>query len=285
MNTRLQVEHPVTEAVTGLDLVRAQLLVASGDPLPWTQDAIAQRGHAIEARVYAEDPASEFLPQAGRVARYREPRGPGVRVDSGIAEGNEISVYYDPMIAKVVASAETRALAVARLRAALADFEIAGVRTNLSFLVKVLDQPAFREGRVDTAFLDREGAALAADTRSPEPRSAESPVRHLPASSATWDPWAPRLDTTPAIYVSTGPSRRRASTGVGRQALTAPMPATVMAVNVKPGDRVTKGDTVVVLEAMKMEMPVRVIEDGVVAAVCCAEGDLVPADAVLIEME
>jgi acetyl-CoA carboxylase biotin carboxylase subunit len=285
MNTRLQVEHPVTEAVTGLDLVRAQLLVASGDPLPWTQDAIAQRGHAIEARVYAEDPARDFLPQAGRVLRYREPRLPGVRVDSGIAEGGDIPVYYDPMIAKVIASAETRALAIARLRAALSDFQIAGLRTNLPFLIRILDHRAFREGRVDTAFFDREGAALAADARSAEPRPAESPAPQRPASAAMWDPWAPRADATTAIYASTGPSRRRASTGVGRQALTAPMPATVIAVNVKPGDRVTKGDTVVVLEAMKMEMPVRVTEDGVVAAVCCAEGDLVPADAVLLEMQ
>jgi 3-methylcrotonyl-CoA carboxylase alpha subunit len=283
MNTRLQVEHPVTEAVTGLDLVRAQLLVASGEPLPWTQDAIAQRGHAIEARIYAEDPARDFLPQAGRVLRYREPRLPGVRVDSGIAEGGVIPVYYDPMIAKVIATAETRALAIARLRAALNEFHISGLRTNLSFLSNVLDHPSFRDGRIDTAFLDREGAALAA--RSPEPRPAESPAPPRASLPVTWDPWAPRADTETAIYVSTGPSRRRASTGAGRQALTAPMPATVIAVNVKPGDRVAKGDTVVVLEAMKMEMPVRVTEDGVVAAVGCAEGDLVQADAVLLEME
>jgi len=285
MNTRLQVEHPVTEAVTGLDLVRAQLLVASGDPLPWTQDAIAQRGHAIEARVYAEDPARDFLPQAGRVLRYREPRLPGVRVDSGIAEGGDIPVHYDPMIAKVIATAETRALAISRLRAALTDFQITGLRTNVPFLITVLDHPAFLEGRVDTAFLDRESSALAADARSAERGPAESPALQRPASPAAWDPWAPRAGTTPAIYASTGPSSRRASTGVGRQALTAPMPATVIAVNVKPGDRVMKGDTVVVLEAMKMEMPVRVTDDGVVAAVGCSEGDLVQADSVLIEME
>ena len=285
MNTRLQVEHPVTEAVTGLDLVRAQLLVASGEPLPWTQDAIALRGHAIEARVYAEDPARDFLPQAGRVLRYREPQLPGVRIDSGIAEGCDIPVYYDPMIAKVVATAETRVLAIARLRAALNEFHISGLRTNLPFLVNVLDHPAFRDGRVDTAFLDREGAGLAADVRSSEPRQAESPAPERPPLPVTWDPWAPSTGTTAAVYASTGPSRRRASTGVGRQALTAPMPATVIAVKVKPGDRVTKGDTVVVLEAMKMEMPVRVTEDGVVAAVRCAKGDLVQADAVLIEME
>src|SRR5712671_2097462 len=105
MNTRLQVEHPVTEQVVGVDLVRAQLLVANGQPLPWTQDRLTQRGHAIEARVYAEDPSHGFLPQAGRIERYREPQRPGIRVDSGVAEGGEVSIYYDPMIAKVIATA------------------------------------------------------------------------------------------------------------------------------------------------------------------------------------
>ena len=131
MNTRLQVEHPVTEQVTGFDLVRAQLLVAAGEPLPWTQDDVSQRGHAIEARIYAEDPAQGFLPQAGPLLLYREPRLPGVRVDSGVAEGGEVSIYYDPMIAKVIATAETRDLAIARLAAALRAFPVLGVRTNI----------------------------------------------------------------------------------------------------------------------------------------------------------
>jgi len=286
MNTRLQVEHPVTEQVTGLDLVRAQVLVASGEPLPWAQDGIVQRGHAIEARVYAEDPARDFLPQAGRVQRYREPRLPGVRVDSGIAEGGEISVYYDPMIAKVIATAETRALAIARLTAALAEFEISGLPTNVPFLMKILDLPAFREGRLDTAFLDREGAALAATLP-------DVPVRVARASAggpqslkhARWDPWASPAGTTSPAAATSGRARRRVATSAGRQALTAPMPATVIAVHVKPGDRVTKGDTAVVLEAMKMEMPVRATADGVVATVACKVGELVQADAVLIEVE
>src|SRR5262249_23841362 len=157
MNTRLQVEHPVTEEVVGVDLVRAQLLVASGAALPWTQHELTQRGHAIEARVYAEDPSQGFLPQAGRLTQYREPRGPGVRVDSGAAEGSEVSIYYDPMIAKVIARAETRDLATARLTAALRDFHIGGIRTNVPFLIAVLESEAFRRGAIDTAFLDREG--------------------------------------------------------------------------------------------------------------------------------
>jgi 3-methylcrotonyl-CoA carboxylase alpha subunit len=162
MNTRLQVEHPVTEQVTGVDMVRSQLLVAAGEPLPWTQDGISQRGHAIEARVYAEDPVQDFLPQAGPLLLYREPRLPGVRIDSGVAESGEVSVHYDPMIAKVIAAAETRDLAIARLIAALRAFPVLGVRTNIAFLVRVLDHPRFRSGDIDTGFLDREGASLAA---------------------------------------------------------------------------------------------------------------------------
>ncbi len=146
MNTRLQVEHPVTEQVTGLDLVQAQLLVAAGEPLPWTQESITQRGHAIEARVYAEDPAQGFLPQAGRLLLYREPRSPGIRIDSGVVEGGNISIYYDPMIAKVIATAENRELAIARLGSALRDFPILGVRTNIPFLLRVLDHARFRGG-------------------------------------------------------------------------------------------------------------------------------------------
>ena len=116
MNTRLQVEHPVTEMVTGVDLVHAQLRVASGEPLPWSQESLSQRGHAIECRIYAEDPAQGFLPQAGRLLLYREPQGPGIRVDSGVVEGGEIPVHYDPMLAKLIVSGETRE--VARRRAA-----------------------------------------------------------------------------------------------------------------------------------------------------------------------
>ena len=127
MNTRLQVEHPVTEQVVGLDLVRAQLMVAAGQALPWKAEQLRQRGHAIECRVYAEDPASGFLPQAGPLRLYREPSGPGVRVDSGVREGDAITVHYDPLIAKVIVSAESRATALARLARALREFPILGI--------------------------------------------------------------------------------------------------------------------------------------------------------------
>jgi acetyl-CoA carboxylase biotin carboxylase subunit len=161
MNTRLQVEHPVTEAVTGLDLVHAQLRVASGEPLPWPDEAITQRGHAIECRVYAEDPEAGFLPQAGRLAVYREPHGPGIRIDSGVIEGGSVSVYYDPLLAKLVAWGDTREMARRRAVEALRGFPVLGIRTNGPFLVRVLQSEAFRAGALDTGFLDREGDALA----------------------------------------------------------------------------------------------------------------------------
>ena len=160
MNTRLQVEHPVTEGITGLDLVRAQLLVAGGEPLPWTQAEIGARGHAIEARVYAEDPGRGFLPQAGPLLLYREPRLPGVRVDAGVVEGGDVSVHYDPLLAKVIARAETRELARRRLVAALRAYPILGVTTNVPFLLRILEHPEFVAGRIDTGFLDREAASL-----------------------------------------------------------------------------------------------------------------------------
>jgi acetyl/propionyl-CoA carboxylase alpha subunit len=169
MNTRLQVEHPVTELVTGLDLVHAQLRVASGEALPWPQEAVTTRGHAVEARVYAEDPDAGFLPQAGRLLLYREPRIPGVRVDSGVSEGDEVPVHYDPLLAKVVASAETRALAISRLAGALRSFPVLGIKTNIPFLIRVLDDPRFARAEMHTAFLDTEGAALAEPALLPMP--------------------------------------------------------------------------------------------------------------------
>jgi acetyl-CoA/propionyl-CoA carboxylase biotin carboxyl carrier protein len=155
MNTRLQVEHPVSEAVAGVDIVRAQLAIAGGAPLPWTQEAISARGHAVECRVYAEDPARGFLPQAGPLLLYREPSGPGVRVDSGVSEGDAIGVDYDPMIAKVTVHAETRDFARTRAVAALRSFPVLGVRTNIAFLIALLEHPSFVAGEVDTGFIDR----------------------------------------------------------------------------------------------------------------------------------
>jgi 3-methylcrotonyl-CoA carboxylase alpha subunit len=160
MNTRLQVEHPVTELVTGVDLVRAQLLVASGEPLPWKQNELRQRGHAIEVRVYAEDAENGFLPQTGTIRLYREPSGAGIRVDSGVAEGSEISVKYDPMLAKLIAYGETRELAIRRLERALREYVILGTTTNLPYLRRAITHPEFVAGNVSTAFLAEAEAEL-----------------------------------------------------------------------------------------------------------------------------
>jgi acetyl-CoA carboxylase biotin carboxylase subunit len=163
MNTRLQVEHPVTESVTGVDLVHAQLLVASGERLPWSQASLSQRGHAIECRIYAEDPQQDFLPQAGPLLMYREPVGPGIRVDAGVIEGANVSVFYDPMLAKLIVHGETRPVAIRRAIAALERYIVLGIRTNIPFLVNIHRHPRFAAADVDTGFLDRESATLRDD--------------------------------------------------------------------------------------------------------------------------
>ncbi len=156
MNTRLQVEHPVTEAVTGRDLVHAQLAIASGAALPWSQDQISLRGHAIECRVYAENPTEGFLPDSGALLRYREPVGPGIRVDAGVVAGSVVPSYYDALLAKVISHADTRATALARARAALGRFVVLGVQTNIELVGRTLRHPRMVEGRVDTTFFESE---------------------------------------------------------------------------------------------------------------------------------
>jgi acetyl/propionyl-CoA carboxylase alpha subunit len=199
MNTRLQVEHPVTELVTGFDLVRAQLLVAAGQPLPFPRGRLTQRGHAIELRVYAEDPSNGFLPQAGAVLLYREPRGPGIRVDSGIGEGDTVSVHYDPLLAKVIVSAETRAAALARADCALGEFAILGIVTNIPLLRALVRHPDVRAGRIDTGLLGRLlPSLLPASAEAPTAVAAVAVARALqpgaqaalrPGEPAQHDPW------------------------------------------------------------------------------------------------
>jgi acetyl-CoA carboxylase biotin carboxylase subunit len=160
MNTRLQVEHPVTELVTGVDLVRWQLHVAEGERLPLAQEQIPRRGAAIECRVYAEDPV-KFLPSPGTITSLRVPAGPGIRDDSGVVAGSVISVHYDPMISKLCAFGDTRAAAIARMRRALAEYHVGGIRTNLAFHRQVMRQPAFLAGEYDTGFIERHKSELA----------------------------------------------------------------------------------------------------------------------------
>ena len=199
VNTRLQVEHPVTERVTGVDLVHAQIAVARGEALPWRQEALAQRGHAIEVRVYAEDPSNDDLPQAGPLLLYREPSMPGVRIDSGVWEGGEISVHYDPLIAKLIADGETREVARRRAIEALRSYPILGIRTNVAFLIELLEHPRFISGDIDTRFLDLEGAAPRA-RGDPAPsaevleiaanlRSSQRVTSAMATSPVRRDPW------------------------------------------------------------------------------------------------
>jgi 3-methylcrotonyl-CoA carboxylase alpha subunit len=196
MNTRLQVEHPVTEAVTGVDLVRAQLAVASGAPLPWRQEDLAQRGHAVEARIYAEDPENNFLPQAGPLLLYREPSGPGIRVDSGVEEGSVVGVHYDPLLAKLIAYGESRDAAIARALAALRSYPILGIRNNVGFLLRLLNHPAFRGNRVHTGLVDELIDELSAPDTAP-PEAAAAAARAVTGGAAGTtdgtpvpDPWA-----------------------------------------------------------------------------------------------
>lgn len=161
MNTRLQVEHPVTEMITGQDLVEWQLRIASGETLPLKQDEVSLRGHAIEVRVYAEEPEKGFLPSTGRLLHYAPPAAtPRVRIDSGVEQGDEIGPHYDPMIAKLIVHGDTREIAIERLLKALGEFRIVGVGNNLGFLARLIGHQAFRTGRVDTGLIGREGGAL-----------------------------------------------------------------------------------------------------------------------------
>ncbi len=173
MNTRLQVEHPVTEMVTGLDLVKEQIRIAAGEGLSYTQEQIEWRGAAIECRVYAEDPDNNFFPSPGKIFTLDRPEGPGIRVDSGAYPGWTVPLEYDPLIAKLVVWASTRDEAIARLRRALEEYHLTGIRTNLSFFRRLVESSEFREGRLDTGFIDRWMAEAAGPSgSSPEQEQA-----------------------------------------------------------------------------------------------------------------
>ncbi len=197
MNTRLQVEHPVTELVTGIDLVREQLRIAAGEKLAWRQEDVQMRGVAIECRIYAEDPANNFFPSPGLIARLQAPAGPGIRHDSGIYEGWQVPLEYDPLLAKLAVWAEDRAQARARLRRALTEYEIAGVHTNIPFFHRVLEHPDFVAGRLDTGFIDR---VLAAGLMEEEPPSPEEEERAALLGALLH--WERNGDAEPASAVS-----------------------------------------------------------------------------------
>jgi acetyl-CoA carboxylase biotin carboxylase subunit len=170
MNTRLQVEHPVTELVVGIDLVKEQLKIAAGQPLAWRQEDVRLRGAAVECRIYAEDPANNFFPSPGLITRLQVPAGPGIRRDSGVFEGWQVPLEYDPLLSKLVVWATDRSEAIARLRRALGEYEIQGIRTNIPFFRRLLEHPDFVAGRLDTGFIDR---LLAVGWMEKEPPSEE----------------------------------------------------------------------------------------------------------------
>ncbi len=187
MNTRIQVEHPVTEMVTGVDLVAAQIRVAAGSPLDFSQEDVHFEGHAIEARIYAEDPDKNFMPSPGRITHWRDPGGPGVRVDAGVEAGSEVPMHYDPMVAKLVVHGATRGEAIDRLRAALHEFVVGGIRTSIPFHVRALDVPAFVEGRYDTGFVEAEMGAPAAPRQRDGARAARLAALELARDAAVDD--------------------------------------------------------------------------------------------------
>ncbi len=266
LNARIQVEHPVTELVTGVDLVRAQLRIARGEPLGVD---VTLHGHAVEVRLYAEDPRT-FLPQAGRIERLRLPSS--VRVDAGVAEGDEIGTSYDPMIAKLVAHAPTRAEAFDRLAGALRETEVGGVTTNLPFLRWLVSHPAVRAGRATTAFLTE------------HPPLSRPPAR---AVAAAWSlPWRLNLPApSPAAAPDVAMTAADHGAPAEQSAVTAPMPGTVLKVLVAAGDRVAARQPLVVLEAMKMETPLVSPYDATVRVVHVAEGERVAGGTVLVELE
>ncbi|MBV8080220.1 MAG: ATP-grasp domain-containing protein [Actinobacteria bacterium] len=263
LNARIQVEHPVTEAVTGLDLVAEQIRIARGEPLT---PPPRFEGHAVEVRLYAEDPRT-FLPQSGRVERLRLPRG--VRVDAGVAEGDEVGTSYDPMIAKLIAHGATRGDALDRLGAALADTDVGGVVTNLPFLRWLVAHHALRAGEATTAFLVEHPPL----SQTPPPAAApwRTPFRlNLPAP-----PPAPPPDID-ALSV--------AADAGGHSSVTAPMPGTVLRVLVQAGDDVGARQPLVVIEAMKMETPLVAPYAATVREVHVQEGDRVAGGALLVEL-
>jgi acetyl/propionyl-CoA carboxylase alpha subunit len=289
MNVRLQVEHGVTEAVAGIDLVRAQLEIAAGSRLPIDQADASLRGHAIEARVYAEDPANAFLPATGRVVLLELPRWPGVRIDTALRGGELIGLGFDPLLAKVIAHGEDRPAAVARLRAALAEVRIVGVATNLGFLLDALQRREVLEGTADTDWVERvwhpEVPALPpgvrAEASGPDPWVAfggAGTVRGVTVagSHAQFRGWSYRLGDddleTPAPALPGG-------------SLTAPMPASVLRVDVEPGDAVVAGQILAMLEAMKIQVQVAAPGAGTVRAVRVRAGDIVARGDTLIELE
>ena len=316
MNTRLQVEHPVTEEITGVDLVEWQLRVASGEPIPLSQDELAINGWAMEARLYAEDPAKGFLPSIGTLELFQLPEHLG-RIDTGVYEGAEVSPFYDPMIAKVIAYGEDREEAREMLSQMLEDSAIWPVKANSAFLIAALDHPDFVAGTVDTGLIGRDGDSMAAEpmpsaaaltnaAMAMVPRSLQAGFR-LNAPDVRTAPFlldGKRVDVNlhgpgaeepaPAMLVAENgavwqltPWRAAGGAGGGASdgAILSPMPGKIIAVDVAAGDKVSKGQKLLTLEAMKMEHSLTAPFDGIVAELNATAGAQVQVEALLAKIE
>ncbi len=317
MNTRLQVEHPVTEAITGVDLVEWQLRIAGGEPLPLRQDELSINGWAMEARLYAEDPAKGFLPSTGTLEFLRFGRADHGRIDTGVEQGAEISPFYDPMIAKLIAHGGDREQAIARLHAMLSGSAVWPVKTNAAFLVKALDHPDFLSGQIDTGLIDRDGDAMA---EPPEPpadalaaaaaalvREENSPGFRLNAEAVrsgwflldgeaveiqlsgagTAEPADFAFVTGEGMAWRLSPWRfDRMDSDVGADgSIVAPMPGKVISLDVATGDAVTRGQKLLTLEAMKMEYTLVAPFGGVVTQLSVVPGAQVQVEALLMRIE
>jgi acetyl-CoA/propionyl-CoA carboxylase biotin carboxyl carrier protein len=288
MNTRIQVEHTVTEEVTGRDLVKAQLLVAAGEPLPWTQEEIAWRGHAIECRINAEDPARGFAPTPGTITAYKEPGGGGVRIDGAAEAGGVISPRYDSMIAKLITRGADRAEAIARMERALGEFVIGGVASTIPFHRAVLAHPVFAQGAATTDWIERDSigrdhapADLPPGEGQPVPASRDNPLEVNGKRGAVRLNGADGADPGPAPVADApraarSAHRRGARSGAGSNgALNSPIQGTVLRVAVEAGAQVSAGDLVCVVEAMKMENEITAPRDGTIQELAIKAGQTV----------
>ena len=300
MNTRIQVEHTVTEMVTGIDLVREQVLVAAGAALSFTQEEVVLRGHAIECRINAEDVSQGFLPAPGRITAYREPAGPGVRVDSGVRAGDEISGLYDPMIAKLIVHDVDRDRARRRMLRALRELVVAGPPTLVGFHLALLEHPSFAAGEACHGLVESDELAQRAAELEEElshrttmlvggsDGASASPTReHLVAVEVDGRGYEIRLHATEPPWAELARRRRgrQAALALGASgAVRSPMQGTVLAVEAKDGDAVEGGQVLFVVEAMKMENEIAATRSGVVRAVTVVAGAAVGVGDVLCEI-
>jgi acetyl-CoA/propionyl-CoA carboxylase biotin carboxyl carrier protein len=292
MNTRIQVEHTVTEMVTGLDLVREQILIAAGEPLTLRQEDVRLLGHALECRINAEDVSNGFLPAPGTIVRYREPSGPGVRVDSGVAAGSEISPLYDPMVAKLIVHDLDREHARRRMLRALDEFVVDGVKTLIGFHKALLIHPCFVKGETCHGLVESElMASRAAELENGQPvgaleagaRSVREAVRSIEVEGRRFEVRMLRPEPAFAELARRRRDRSRggASTAAGRDAVVSPMQGTVLAVEVNDGDEVEPGQVLCVIEAMKMENEVHAHRAGRVSELSVAPGEPVKTGQVI----